>query len=128
MGTETIKLERLTDGLLIQLRDKDKQRVEELEKRLTSVEDLMKRPGSNQQSGLDGAEFGNDSTRAEAPPFSDQSEAGTSDSSSNLDPASTIALENSQASDFDLPSPEGKCESAMRSPDLMVFSVLYCSR
>ncbi len=92
------------------------------------MEDLMKRPVSNQQSGFNSAEFGNDSRRPEAPPFSNQSEAGASDSSSNLDPASTIAGENSQASDFGLPSPEGKCESAMHFPDLIVFSVLLCSR
>ena len=113
MGTETTKLERLTEDLLIQLRDK---RVEELEKRLKSMEDLMKRAVSNQQSGLNNAEFGNDSRGLDTPPFSDQSEArtsGISDSSFNLDPASTIAGENSQASDFGFPSPEGKRESAM---------------
>jgi len=125
VGTGTTKLERLTEDLLIQIRDK---RVEELEKRLKSMEDLMKRPVSSQQSGLNSAEFGNDSRRPEAPPFSNQSEAGASDSSSNLDPASTIAGENSQASDFGLPSPEGKCECAMHFPDLIVFSVLLCSR
>jgi hypothetical protein len=124
VGTGTTKLERLTEDLLIQHRDK---RVEELEKRLKSMEDLLKCPVSNHQSGLNGAEFGNDSRRPEAPPFSNQSEAGTSDSSSNLDPASTIADENSQASDFGLPSPEGKCKSAMHFPDLIVFSVLHCS-
>jgi hypothetical protein len=97
------------------------------------MEDLLKRPVANQQAGLNGAEFGNDSRKPEAPPFSNppfsnQSEAGTSESSSNLDPASTIAGENSQAPDFGLPSPEGKSESAMHFPDLIVFSVFHCSR
>ncbi len=92
------------------------------------MEDLMKRSVSNQQSGLSDAEFGNDSRRPEAPPFSDQSEAGTSDSSSYLDPASTIAGKNYQTPDLSLPSSEGKCESAMHFPDLIVFSVLHCSR
>ena len=111
--------------LLMQLRDK---RVEELEKRLKSMEDLMKRPVSNQQSGLNDADFGNDFKRPEAPSFSNQSEAGTFDASFNLDPASTIAGENSQASDFGLiPLTEGKCESAMHSPDLIIPSVLHCS-
>ena len=88
----------------------------------------MKRAVSNEQYG---AEFGKDSRGLEAPLFSDQSEArtsGTSDSSFNLDPASTIAGENSQASDLGLPSPEGKCESAMHVPDLIVLSVPRCSR
>jgi len=110
VGTGTTKLERLTEDLLIQLRDK---RVEELEKRLKSMEDLIKRPVSDQQSEFNGAEFGNDYRGPEAPPFSNQSEAGPSYLSSNLDPASTIAGDDSQASDFGLPSPEGKCESAM---------------
>ena len=44
MGIGTTKLERLTEDLLIQLRDK---RVEELEKRLKLMEDLMKRPMSD---------------------------------------------------------------------------------
>lgn len=85
------------------------------------MEDLMKRSVSNQQSGYNGAEFEDDSRRPEAPSFS-------SDSSSNLDPASTIAGENSQGSDFGLPSPEGKFESAMHFPDLSIFSILLCSR
>jgi hypothetical protein len=92
------------------------------------MEDLLKRPVANQQAGLNGAEFGNDSRKPEAPPFSNQSEAGTSESSSNLDPASAIAGENSQAPDFGLPSLEGKSESAMHFPDLIVFSVFHCSR
>ena len=125
MGTGTTKFERLTEVLLIQLRDK---RVEELEKRLKLMEDLMKRSMSNQQSGSNGAEFENDTRSPEAPPSSNQSGARTSGSSSNLDPASPIAGENSQASDFGLPLPEGKCESAMHFPDLIVFSVLHFSR
>ena len=125
MGTGTTAHERLTEHLLIQLRDK---RVEELEKRLKSMEDLMRRPESNQQSGSNDVESENDYTGPEAPRFSNQSEAGTFDSSSNLDPTSTIAGETSQSSDFGLPSLEGKYESALHSPDLIVFSVLDCNR
>lgn len=125
MGTGTTGHERLTKHLLIQLRDK---RVEELEKRLKSMEDLMKRPESNQQSGSNDVELGNDYARPEAPPFSNQSEAGTFDSSFNLDPASTIADGKSQSSDFGLPSLEGKYESALHFPDLTVFSVIDCNR
>lgn len=82
--------------------------MEELEKRLKSMEDLMKHPPSNHRSGSDGAEFENDSRKQEASLFAIQSEAGTSDSSSSLDPALTIAGEDSQTSDFGFPSPEGK--------------------
>ena len=88
------------------------------------MEDLMERPVSNQQSGLNW----NDSRRSEGQSFSNQSEAGTTDASSNLDPASTIAGEHSQASDFGiLLSPEGKCENAIHFPDLIISSVLHCS-
>lgn len=92
------------------------------------MEDLMKRPVSNQQSDLDDAEFANDSRRPEVPPFSSKSRAGTSDSSSNLDPASTRAGDYSQASDFGLPPPEGQCESAMHFSGLIVVSIPHCSR
>ncbi|MCJ1386445.1 hypothetical protein MMC17_009571 [Xylographa soralifera] len=93
---------------------KDK-RIEELEKKLKSMEDLMKRPVSNQQAGINGAEFGNDSRRPQSPAFSSQSEAGTSNLSFSLDPAFKIASENSQASDFDLPSPEASFSAVARS-------------
>lgn len=119
------KLGRLPEDLLIQRRDK---RVEELEKRLKSMEDLMKRPVSDQISGLNDVDFGGNFRRPEAPSFTNQSETGITVASSNLDPASTIVGESSQASDFGLlPSPEGKRESSMHFPDLIVSSVLHCS-
>ena len=119
------KLERLPEELLIQRRDK---RVEELEKRLKSMEDLMKRPVSDQISGLNDVEFGSNFRRPEAPSFTNQSEIGITVASSSLDPACTIVGESSQASDFGLlPSPEGKRESSMHFPDLIVSSLLDCS-
>lgn len=119
------KLGRLPEDLLIQCRDK---RVEELEKRLKLMEDLMKLPVSNQKSVLNDVGSGSNFRRPEAPYFTNQSETGTIVASSNLDPASTIVGESSQASDFGLlPSPEGKRESSMHIPDLIVSSVLHCS-
>ena len=119
------KLGRLPEDLLIQRRDT---RVEELEKRLKSMEDLMRSPVSNQISGLNDVDFGSNFRRPEAPSFTDQSEIGITLASSNLDPASKIVGESSQASGFGLsPSPEGKRESSMHFPDLIVFSVLHCS-
>ena len=99
-------------------------RVEELEKRLRSMEDLVKRSVSNRQSGPSDAGFENASVGPIAPPVSDQSEAGPSDSSSNSNPAG----ENPQASDFGLSSPEGRCESTLCFSGLILFSVLFCSR
>ena len=86
------------------------------------MEDLMKR---NRSSNLDNAD---EHRILAAQPVSSQSDAGPSDSSSNLDPASTIVVRDSQASEFDLPSPEGKCESIMHFSDLINLSVLHCSR
>lgn len=119
------KLGGLPEDLLIQRRDK---RVEELEKRLKSMEDLMKRPVSNQKSGLNDVDFGSNFRRPEAPSFTNQSETGITVASPNLDPASTIVGESSQASDFGLlPSPEGKRESSMHFPDLIVSSIHHYS-
>ena len=86
------------------------------------MEDLMKR---NQSSNLGNAD---EHRILAAQPMSSQSDAGPSDSSSNLDSASTITVGNSQAPDFDLPSPEGKCESIMHLSNLINLSVLHCSR
>ena len=88
------------------------------------MEGLLKRSVSNQQYAPTDDEFGNDFRRPEAPPFSNQSEAETPDSSSNLDPAPTTAGENFQASDFGSPMAEGKCESAMHFSGLK-FSVSF---
>lgn len=110
----------MTENLLIQLRDK---RVEELEIRLKSMEDLIKRPVSDQSFGSIDADFRNDSRRPKALP------AESSDSSSNLNAAFTTAGENSQASDFGLPSPGGRCESTAHFSNLTVSSsVLHCGR
>ena len=119
--------ERGTEGSLIQTRDK---RVEELEQRLKSMEDLMKRPGSNQQSRVIGAELENGSRGLEARHCPDQPEAGTSgisDSNSNLNSVSPIAGENSPALEFGTPSPGGKCDSANHCLGLIGFSVPHCS-
>lgn len=62
----------LTEDFLIQLKNK---RVEELEKRSRSMEDLMERPLSNQQSNLTDIKSKNTSRRPHAPLFSNQSEA-----------------------------------------------------
>ena len=120
------RLESLAENLLIQLRDK---RVEELEIRLKSMEDLIKRPVSDQSFGSFDADFGNGSRRPKIAPLAIQSEAEASDSSSNLNTASTTAGEGSQASDSSLPSPGGRCESITQSPNLTVSSsLLHCSR
>lgn len=113
------KLKRLNVSLLTSLRDK---RVEELEKRLKAMEDLVKHPLSNQQPGLNGAEFGNDSGKPEAPPLSDPLGAGTSDSSSDLNLAATKPSEDCQTLDLDLPSPESKCEPVKNLSDLTVLA------
>ena len=98
------KLEHLTEGLQIQLRDN---RVEELEKRLKSMEDLMKRSGSDQHSVSNSIEFGNNPSSPEVPILSYQSEVSASDSSSSWDPASTVGGENSQALDLGFLLSEG---------------------
>lgn len=116
----------MTENLLIQLRDK---RVEELEIRLKSMEDLIKRPVSDQSLGSVDADFRNGSERPKATPFSNRSEAETYDPSSNLNAASTTAGVNSQILDFGLPSPGGRCESTTHFSTLKVCSsVLQLSR
>ena len=84
------------------------------------MEDLLKRTVSNQQTGLGSPEF-----------RIDQLEAGTSgasDTSSNLDRSSVASGEGSQASDYSLPSPEGKSHCVILSAYLMVFSTPQYSR
>ena len=93
------------------------------------MEDLMKRPVSQQQADFNHVEIGNDSRRTEAPPFFNQSEAAVPASSSTLDLPSLPAAENSHASDFALHSPQGKWEPVMHLLYLILLSsVLYCSR
>ena len=114
----------MTENLLIQSRDK---RVEELEIRLKTMEDLIKRPVSDQSLGSNDTDFRNGSRRPEAPPFPNRSEAATPDPSFDLNAASTTAGENPQALDFGLPSPGGRCESTTRFFNLTVSSsVLRC--
>ena len=125
MGAETTEAERWTDHSLIWLRHK---RIEELEKKLKSMEDLMRRPVSNPQPGLNGVDFRNDSGRLQTPPTPIQSEAGASDPSSNLNRAFTTVREEFQASDLALSLSDGKCESAVHLPELMIASGLHCSR
>ena len=110
MGARAIELERWAEHLLIRLSDK---RIEELEKRLKSMEDLMKRPVSSQQYGFNGIEFGNDSRGPETPPYSNQSENGSSNSSSNLGPSFATTSNTPQASTSGLPSSDGKYESVV---------------
>ena len=89
------------------------------------MEELMKRPVSNQQSGLNGVEFGRESQIPEALPFPNQAGSRNYDYSADLDPVFAIASENPQASDFGVPSSDGKYESAILRPDLICFSVLH---
>lgn len=110
---------------MTQCRDK---RIEELEKRLKSMEDLVKSPVSNQQTGLNHAGSGNGYIRPESRRSSNHSEVGTFGSSSNSNRASTIAGEDSHTPVYSLLSSERKCESALQFPDLTVFSVLRSSR
>ncbi|MCJ1434806.1 hypothetical protein MMC27_004176 [Xylographa pallens] len=101
-------------------------RIEELEKRLKSMEELMKRPVSNHQYGFNGIDFRNASRGPETPPYSNQSEAGSSNSSSNMDPSFTTTSEITHASTFGLPSSDAsfvavassQSETSPRSPNV----------
>ena len=77
------------------------------------MEDAMKGPVSDQQPEPIDTDSGVYSRRPEIPASSSQSAAGNPDLGSSLDPASTMADENLQASEIGVLSPEGKCESTM---------------
>ena len=123
-GSRNGKALPLTTSPTDLIRDK---RIEELEKRLRSMEDLMTRPVLNQKSDLNDAGSDSGSGGLGASPFSEQSENGTSASSVNLDPIPTITRGDSEASDFSLLSLEGKCRSATQLSDLIYLSISFCS-
>ena len=95
--------------MLIENRD---QRVEDLEKRLKSMEELMKGHVSDQPPGLNDTEKWKGFRGIGAAHFSEQSNSGSSMSNPNSNSISTASGADSESPDVSLPSPEGKYQSA----------------
>lgn len=106
---------------LTQSRDK---RVEELELRLKSMEEMIKARVSNDQSTSNDVDFRDRSGRSDPHSSSNQSELGTSDSSSYSDPASTMA---SGIRAWEGSTSEGRAGSFMNSPILIATRIFESS-
>ena len=91
-------------------------RVEELERRLKSMEKMLKSRGSNSQPTSNDLDFGENSGRLD-PHSSNQSELTLPNSASCSDMASTVSSEKTRA--WSLPSSGGKTENVLRSTHLI---------
>ena len=116
----------MVKATLTQSRDK---RVEELELRLKSMEEMIKArvPNDPSTSTLtsNDVKFGDSSGRPDPHSSSNQSEFGTSNSSSYSDPSSIMASGKARA--WEGSTSEGRTGPSMHSPNLMTTRIFESS-